>query len=243
MTRSDPTGLAETLGALLSAQDRQRAQRIASALIDDVVPGGAVVAPEASLLLDLIELQISRVVASEYRADVMGVLTVVATWSRTWHRLNEERPGGVAEERLAEEDVVKSSLVHLSDSLETLRGDVDPEVRAMLLLFLGAGANEAKALAYIEESSRLETDSRVRACAAQALIKLLARSDGNTQAASSGLLDRLLSTGSDEQRSRVALEVDSVAHLPAAKQRLRELVGARLAENSDAVKLWPAETL
>jgi hypothetical protein len=211
----------------------------AADLLSVVVPGGSAVDLSASLLIARIR-ELGRPLATHrYRAYVIAVLLAMGTWAGAWRRAAGTNPtlasAGEREQAMA---------IELSEFCQENLGlltDEDPETRSLMSLLVGAVWPLAADADVLLARYAVETDPRVTACVAQALVRYVGRIDEPLVALVARDVSTLLEDASSESLARANMELAGVWWTEKDRQRLAARVSIPATPASPL--LWPAEEI
>lgn len=223
---------------LVQASTDGQAAITASAVIDDLLPGGAAIS------IDAVELTGDVVDAftgdHQFQAFVLAVMISVARWLGTWQRVSAPGPN-IAALAAAEIEVhrVLQDFVHAQH--RALVSD-DPEIRSLLYRLTGMVTDPAVAVEYVRQFLESEESPLARACAFEGLAVAVMRSPSELH--DEAVLLRNAIQGDALVASRVAnAPYDYVGGGDGANlQALEEILGAEL-PNRDYESCWPSELL
>jgi len=230
------------LGDLVAADSKDDAQLAATMLVDELLPGGSIVADDGSLAVEAIARTPSFQL-HDHRAYLIGVLGSVAQWVWVWRR--KLRSGlvapGVAEHAQWEQRT-SDALAAALDELSWAFADEDPEVRSMIYRLTGAFSQGRDAGDHLQRSAFGEPHALARACAVAAGLEWLLHNPSVETSEQSEAWIRSMVTEGEVVVDRM-LAVASAGHRTVDQVTYStQILGSGLRAPRTRQK-WPAETI
>jgi hypothetical protein len=234
------------LHSILLATSLSAAQSAASELIDEALPGGAVIDNDVASLIGEVRRHES-LRESPFRAYVLGVLRAVVPWSSAWQKSQlSGNSSEVAVQGAVAEARSFRALSDLCSEIDYLLDDSDAEVRSLTYLLTGgAGVPALKTARDLQRRVAVEVDETARACAVQGVVLALERLP-QEDASEFAEWVKGMATDSPLIRARIRVELESVARSTVERHRLEELLSIRGSDGvlgSKIPSLWPAESI
>jgi hypothetical protein len=238
VTESNPTPWAESFDALWAAESLSEAQIAAAHLVSVVVPGGSAVDLSTRPLIARIRERARPLATHPHRAYMVAVLLAMGTWIGAWRRAASTNPRlAAAAER---EQTISMELSEFCRENLGLLIDADPETRSVMSLLVGT-AWPLTADDVLLDRFAAESDPRVKACIAQAMVRYVGRLDERRAADLGRDVSALLNEASTESLARANLELTAVWWTEGDRKRLAGRVS--IPEMRDRPLLWPSEEI
>ncbi len=231
---------------MIEAVELSDLQAAASDLIDAAVPGGAVIAQDADIIVR--ELRNSLHTAPSMCIQyLIAVLYWIAVWSKVW-RTRAER-GDTSSPTLTGVDYELSASAEISLAIEVVPSfvnDPDPQTRAMAYLFMGVACEDLSSANKLIGWNAAERDALARACNVQSVLSIASR----LPEAKSDRLMLWVTRQIEISDLSVAERVYRELSMPQRAQADRDRITARLGPTAERIWSrhpgnwsWPAENI